>query len=232
MLELSIFDRYVTSLYWAIVTFASVGYGDYSPISNPTEQIWCMIFILLNIILLSWIIGSITLLIVKGDEKTGIFRDALHVLHQYSLLHSFDKPFEKALRNHLKLEFDNREIADEVILKHFPSSLRRKVLRRLYLPSLLQTRLMKGVRPQFVDAFLVACKVEIFGPGEEMLKRGNIASELYLLVGGTAKLIPWEGNNRSIDDEVRGGGSHPDSTEQNANQSLLQEELNAWRFYQ
>ena len=33
------FDRYVTSLYWSIVTFCTVGYGDFSP-SNSIEQIW------------------------------------------------------------------------------------------------------------------------------------------------------------------------------------------------
>mmetsp|Transcript_105686 Transcript_105686/g.305801 ORF Transcript_105686/g.305801 Transcript_105686/m.305801 type:complete len:295 (-) Transcript_105686:17-901(-) len=36
------FERYVTSLYWSVVTFTTVGYGDYSPV-NPAEQIWGML---------------------------------------------------------------------------------------------------------------------------------------------------------------------------------------------
>lgn len=180
-------ERYVVSLYWAVVTFTTVGYGDFSP-SNAGEQIWGMIFMFLNIIVQSWIIGSITLLIVKGDEKTGDYRDSLQVLNQYSAMHEFDKSFQKKLKTQLRLEFSNREIADEQVLKHFPSAVRRKVLRKLYLPSLAKTSLMKGIRPQFVDAFLAACSVEIFSPGEEIVERGSISSDMFLLVGGLAEI--------------------------------------------
>jgi len=159
---------------------------------NVAEQIWGMIYMLLNMIMSAWIIGSITLLIVKGDENTGKYRDILHTLDQYATLHSFDEKLRKRLRNQLKLEFNNREIADETVLRNFPCAVRRKLLRRLYLPSLLRTSLMKGIRQQFVDAFLSTCRVEILSSGEEILQRGSISSDLYLLVEGTVKLMPWE----------------------------------------
>ena len=186
---LSLYEQYVTSLYWSVVTFATVGYGDFSPV-NSAEQIWDIIYMLLNMALVAWIVGSMTLLIIKNDEKTGRYRDALNRLAQYSSLHSFDRDFHKRLKTHLKLDFNNREIADEQVLKHFPSSLRRKVLRRLYLPSLIQTNLMQGIRQQFVNAFLTACRVEIFSPGDEILQRGFISSDLYLLIEGVVKLLP------------------------------------------
>ena len=61
----------------------------------------------------AWIIGSITLLIVRSDEKTSLYRETLHVLHKYSTLHNFDKKLTKRLRNQLKLDFDNKDIGDE-----------------------------------------------------------------------------------------------------------------------
>ena len=168
-------------------------------------MIWGCIFILVNIVVLAWIIGSITLLIVKGDEKTGDYRDSLKVLNQYSKMHDFDKSFAKTLKTQLRLDFNNREIADEQVLKHFPSAVRRKVLRRLYLPSLKKTELMKGVRQQFVDEFLTSCSVEIFSPGEEILERGSIPSDLFLLVGGIAEITSLEFNTTAStvgDDET------------------------------
>ena len=104
-------------------------------------------------------------------------------------MHEFDPSLTKHLKTQLRLEFNNREISDEQVLKHFPTALRRKVLRRLYLPSLMKTSLMEGVRPQFVDAFLTACTVEIFSPGEEIVERGAIAMDLFLLVGGIAEVV-------------------------------------------
>lgn len=187
------YERYVTTLYWSVVTFTTVGYGDFSPV-NSAEQIWGMIYMMMNIIWQSWFIGSITLLAVKSDEKTGCYRDTLQMLDQYSKIHNFDHGFHKRLKTQLKLDFNNREISDEHVLQNFPTSIRRKVLRRLYLPSLIHTSLMKGIRQRFVDAFLTTCSVEIFTPGEEILQRGNISSDLYLLVEGVAKLVSFGEN--------------------------------------
>jgi CRP-like cAMP-binding protein len=181
------FQRYVTSLYWSIVTFCTVGYGDFSP-SNSSEMLFGSLFMIINIVVAAWIIGSITLLIVKGDEKTGEYRDTLETLHQYGAMHQFDPPFLDKLKQQLRLYFNNREIADECVLKNFPSAVRRKILRRLYLQPLVKTQLMQGVRPQFVDAFLTSCTVEIFSPGEEIVERGSILSDLFLLVGGIAEV--------------------------------------------
>jgi ankyrin repeat protein/CRP-like cAMP-binding protein len=199
VLSLDTFELYVTSLYWAIVTFTTVGYGDYSP-TNSAEQIWSIIYMLLNIIISSWIIGSMTLLIVKQDERTSFYRDSMQILKQYAAMHNFDRAMHKSLKTQLKLEFKYQEIGDEQVLKQFPSAVRRKVLRRLYLPSLLQTRLMKDTRQQYIDAFLTACTVEIFSPGEEILQRGSICSDLYLLVEGVVTLQSSGGRKTGLRD--------------------------------
>ena len=174
-------------MYLTSFPFFVFSVGDFSP-ANYVEMIWGMIFMLLNIVIASWIIGSITLLILKNDENTGEYRDSLQTLVQYAEMHDFDSHLQKKLKTQLKLEFNNREISDEKVLQHFPSAVRRKVLRKLYLPSLVKTKLMKGVRQEFVDAFLTACSVEIFTPGEEIVERGSITSDLFLLVGGIAEV--------------------------------------------
>jgi len=162
------------------------GYSDFSP-SNAIEEVFGMLYMLINMVVMAWTIGSITLLIVKGDEATSEYRDALQVLDQYADMHDFDRAFRKKLQTQLRLEFNNRECSDEEVLKNFPSAVRRKILRKLYLRPLLQTNLMEGIRPQFVDAFLTACTVEIFTPGEHIVERGAIAADLCLLVGGLAQ---------------------------------------------
>jgi len=155
---------------------------------------------LLNVVLMAWVIGSITLVIVKGDEKTGLYRHALYALHKYAALHNFDKSLTKRLKRMLKLDFDSKEIADEQVLQFFPEAVRQKILRRLYLPSLLGTKLMKGTRQQFSESFLSLCKVEIFSPGEEIFQRGSISSDLYLLLDGTVHLSMSNHDDKVVKD--------------------------------
>lgn len=169
---------------------------------------------LVNMILAAWIIGSITLLMLKGDEKTREYRDTLETLNDYGTMHQFDPVLLNKLKEQLKLEFNNREIADESVLKNFPSALRRKILRRLYKEHLVNTKIMNGVRPQFVDAFLISCTVEIFSPGEEIVERGSILSDLFLLVGGIAEVATAQNNfgSCSIDLENSRAYYNDDST--------------------
>ncbi|KAG7347954.1 ankyrin repeat domain protein [Nitzschia inconspicua] len=181
------FDLYVTSLYWSIVTFVTVGYGDFSPV-NATEQIFGMVYMFLNMVITSWIIGTITLLVVKNDEKNGEYRTNLRLLDEYVTINNFDDGIRKRLKTQLKLDFNNREVSDENVLQHFPGTLRRKVIRQLYYPILSETHLMKNVRQVFVDSFLTSCSVELFGPGEDLIQRGTIPSDLYLLVDGSVKI--------------------------------------------
>lgn len=211
------FEQYVTSLYWSVVTFTTVGYGDFSPV-HPIEQIFGVIYMILNVVIMAWVIGSITLLIVKNDQKTGLYRDTMHVLHKYATLHDFDKELTKKLKNQLQLDFENREIADEQVLQFFPAGVRRRVLRRLYLQPLLNTELMRGTRNQFVDAFLSLCKVEVFSPGDELLQRGAVSTELYLLLDGSLEVTSsgdWDASLRGARDSdfVTSVWSTADSTE-------------------
>jgi hypothetical protein len=113
-----------------------------------------MIYMLLTIVLNAWIIGSITLLVVKNDAATGQYRDTLERLEQYAKINEFDHDFHKDLSDQVILDYENRGVADESVLSHFPTAVRRKVLCRLYLPYLKRTSLMTNVRQQFVDAFL------------------------------------------------------------------------------
>ena len=155
---------------------------------------------LLNIAIAAWIIGSITLLVLKGDETSREYRDSLSVLHSYGAMHNFEGTLMDRLKRQLRLDFNNREIADEQVLKNFPSQVRRKIMRRLYQGNLINTKLMAGIRPQFVDAFLMSCKVEIFSPGEEIVERGSIVSDLYLLVGGIAEVAATHDSSNFFED--------------------------------
>ena len=71
---------------------------------------------LVNVVIAAWIIGSITLLIVKGDERTGEYRDSLQTLQQYGEMNQFDEPFMSQLQTQLRLEFNNREIAEILVI--------------------------------------------------------------------------------------------------------------------
>ena len=65
----SVWGYYVTSVYWSLVTLASVGYGDLHPV-NTTEMIFDIFYMLFNLGLTSYLIGNMTNLVVHWTNRT------------------------------------------------------------------------------------------------------------------------------------------------------------------
>ncbi len=60
-----------------------MGYGDFHA-ASWVEALLLIVYMIINIALGAYILGTITLLVVKGDEATGKFRDKMHALEAYA----------------------------------------------------------------------------------------------------------------------------------------------------
>lgn len=65
-------DKYVISMYWSMVTAATLGYGDLHAV-NTGEMVFEIFYLLYLLGLSSYIIGNMTNLIVQGTYKTRKF---------------------------------------------------------------------------------------------------------------------------------------------------------------
>jgi hypothetical protein len=70
--EESLWDRYVTSIYWSIVTLTTTGYGDLHA-ENTIEMLFDITYMLFNLGLTSYIIGNMTNLVVHWTSRTQDF---------------------------------------------------------------------------------------------------------------------------------------------------------------
>lgn len=68
------------------------------------------------------------------------------------------------MRGHLRLHASSAETSDEHVLRAYPTTIRRRILRHLYLRALSNCWLFRGLRPKFLDALLAVAKVELLMP--------------------------------------------------------------------
>lgn len=71
-LDYSVWTRYVMSVYWAITTLSTVGYGDLHPV-NQYEMLFDIFYMLFNLGLTSYLIGNMTNLVVHGSSRTRTY---------------------------------------------------------------------------------------------------------------------------------------------------------------
>lgn len=70
--EDSLWNRYVTAMYWSITTLTTTGYGDLHA-ENPREMLFDIFYMLFNLGLTSYLIGNMTNLVVHWTSRTRIF---------------------------------------------------------------------------------------------------------------------------------------------------------------
>ncbi|KAI9174634.1 hypothetical protein LWI28_020378 [Acer negundo] len=179
--EINLWMRYTMSLYFAIVTMATVGYGEIHAV-NVREMIFIMIYVSFDMILGAYLIGNMTALIVKGS-KTERFRDKMTDFIRYINRNKLGKDISDEIKGHMRLLYDNRCI-EYAVLQDIPASIRTKISQKLYEPYIKEVLLFKGCSLGFVKQIATRVHEEIFLPGEVVIEQGNVAEQLYIVCHG------------------------------------------------
>ncbi|GLT45484.1 hypothetical protein SLA2020_193130 [Shorea laevis] len=179
--DIDLWKRYVTSLYFAIATMATVGYGDAHPV-NVREMIFVMVYISFDMILGAYLLGNMTALIVKGS-KTERFRDKMTDLIKYMNTNNLGKQISSEIKGHLRLQYD-RSYSDTDVLQDIPASIRTKISLELYEPFIKDVSLFKGCTSGFIKKIATRVHEEFFLPGEVIIEEGKVVDQLYIVCHG------------------------------------------------
>ena len=82
--QISLWNRYITSIYWSITTLSSVGYGDLHP-ENMEEMMFDILYMIFNVGLTAYLIGNMTVLLVEESSWTRRFVRAMFVDYVFSI---------------------------------------------------------------------------------------------------------------------------------------------------
>ena len=67
--QMHLWGRYITSVYWALVTLSTVGYGDLHPV-NTKEMAFDIFYIFYSLGFNSYLIGNMTNMVVHLTART------------------------------------------------------------------------------------------------------------------------------------------------------------------
>ncbi|RLN12894.1 potassium channel KOR1 [Panicum miliaceum] len=179
--EIDLAKRYITSLYFAIVTMATVGYGDIHAV-NIREMIFVMIYVSFDMILGAYLIGNMTALIVKGS-RTERFRDKMKEVIRYMNRNKLGKEIREQIKGHLRLQYES-SYTEASVLQDIPISIRAKISQTLYKPYVESVPLFKGCSAEFTQQIVIRLQEEFFLPGEVILEQGSAVDQLYFVCYG------------------------------------------------
>ncbi|KAM0057367.1 putative cyclic nucleotide-binding domain, potassium channel, voltage-dependent, EAG/ELK/ERG [Helianthus debilis subsp. tardiflorus] len=184
--EIDLWKRYTTSLYFAIVTMATVGYGEIHAV-NLREMIFVMVYVSFDMVLGAYLIGNMTALIVKGS-KTERYRDRMTDLLKYMNRNRLGRDIRNQIKGHLRLQYESN-YTDSAILRDLPISIRAKISQTLYKSYIEKVSLFRGCSLEFINQIVTKVHEEFFLPGEVIMEQGNAVEQLYFICHGELEEI-------------------------------------------
>jgi len=122
---------YITSLYWTITTFTTVGYGDISATSSQ-EQIFCSIMMVVGVIAFSYANGTLSSIIQNFDQTNAEFTEKLMILNRIYKDYCLPLDLYIMLRKNLKYEYQKDFQDINKYIDDLPNKLRIKVSLYIY----------------------------------------------------------------------------------------------------
>lgn len=83
------------SLYFAFSTFSGLGDSEMYP-DSPSEAVFMIVYLMVNLVLAAYVLGTVTMLIVKSDKRSKVYRERVTNLHTYSTENELPTVSERA----------------------------------------------------------------------------------------------------------------------------------------
>jgi voltage-gated potassium channel Kch len=181
-------SQYIRSLYWAIVTMTTVGYGDITP-SRDVEYVFTMVVMLLGASMYAFIIGNIASLFSNLDSAKAAHWNRMEAVSQYLRARRVPRALNDRIRGYYEYLWErHRGLNESQLFTDLPDATRLEVLLHLAGEVLESVPLFRHCSPALRNALLLALRPEIHAPGGFVVREGEAGDGIYFLTHGTAAI--------------------------------------------
>ncbi|XVF27335.1 hypothetical protein REPUB_Repub14bG0098500 [Reevesia pubescens] len=202
--EQSLWDRYVTSIYWSITTLTTTGYGDLHP-GNPREMLFDIFYMLFNLGLAAYLIGNMTNLVVHWKSRTRNFRDTVRAATEFVTRNQLPHHIQDQMLSHICLRFKTEGLKQQETLNSLPKAIRSSIAQHLFFHIVQKVYLFQGVSHDFLFQLVSEMDAEYFPPKEEVILQNEAPTDLYILVSGAVNLISHADGHDQVMGKVTAG---------------------------
>ncbi|ESR62925.1 hypothetical protein CICLE_v10014336mg [Citrus x clementina] len=202
--EDTLWNRYVTAMYWSITTLTTTGYGDLHA-ENPREMLFDIFYMLFNLGLTSYIIGNMTNLVVHWTSRTRNFRETVRAVSEFATRNHLPPHIHDQMLSHICLKFKTEGLKQQETLVGLPKAIRSSIAHYLFFPIAQNVYLFQGVSHDFLFQLVSDMDAEYFPPKEDVILQNEAPTDLYILVSGAVDLIHYvDGQDKVLGKAVAG----------------------------
>ena len=180
---------YLWSVYWAITTLTTVGYGDITP-QNDAERVYASFSLLIGGFVFGLMLSNVGVLVASFDRQGAIIEAKMDSVKEYSAARELPADLAMRLKKHFKYYHSRTPAFNEVdLLSECPPLLRAEVEMHITKNTLGKVPLMARLDPDFQSEIFPYIKPVSFSPGDVIFKKGEPSRELLFLVWGSVNVM-------------------------------------------
>ncbi|MCK5884492.1 MAG: cyclic nucleotide-binding domain-containing protein [Bacteriovoracaceae bacterium] len=182
--EVDIYTHYNKSLYWAITTLTTIGYGDIVP-TNNIGRIYTMITMIIGVGVYGFVIGNVFNLISQADRYKEQTKEKFHDLSLFMKHYDIPEQLQYAVfsyYNHLytKRLSDN----DTKIIGELPNALQNELQTYMNMKLIGNVPSFKLCSHACLKAIAGSLEQIFFSPGQKIIIQGEIGYEMFIIAHG------------------------------------------------
>ncbi|XP_067371065.1 potassium voltage-gated channel subfamily H member 8 isoform X2 [Channa argus] len=181
-------SSYVTSLYFALSSLTSVGFGNVSA-NTDSEKIFSICTMLIGALMHAVVFGNVTAIIQRMYSRRSLYHTRTKDLKDFIRVHRLPKTLEQRMLECFQTTWSvNNGIDVNELLKDFPDELRADIAMHLN-KELLQLPLFESASRGCLRSLSLIIKTSFCAPGEFLIRQGDALQAIYFVCSGSMEVL-------------------------------------------
>ncbi|KAL0963949.1 hypothetical protein UPYG_G00315690 [Umbra pygmaea] len=184
----SVRSSYVSSLYFALSSLTSVGFGNVSA-NTDSEKIFSICTMLIGALMHAVVFGNVTAIIQRMYSRRSLYHTRTKDLKDFIRVHRLPKALEQRMLECFQTTWSvNNGIDVSELLKDFPDELRADIAMHLN-KELLQLPLFESASRGCLRSLSLIIKTSFCAPGEFLIRQGDALQAIYFVCSGSMEVL-------------------------------------------
>jgi len=179
---------YTVSLYWAVNTLTSVGFGDIVA-RNSSERIVAIFICWIGASVFGYAIGQMSSIIADINRTSYVFHRRMDSINAYLKYRKVPIQLQKRIKRYYRYYIERQLLFDEKRILNDLSHYLRVELSMFLSQDILETvHLFKDISDRsFLSAIVSMLKPLNAAPGDVIMRHGDLATEIFIILRGSVK---------------------------------------------
>ncbi|KAK1936681.1 Potassium voltage-gated channel subfamily H member 7 [Phytophthora citrophthora] len=186
-----LYDKYVTSFYWAIMTMTTVGYGDVHP-TTTHERIFAIVAMILGAWIFAYGITNVVAMVTNLNGPDSRFQLKMDELNDYMEARELPMQLRYEIREfffNARISAESKLVNEGKILAELSALLRSKIAFAINDSVLNKMPFFAGADHNFLMELALSMRMVCFPPLEEVILEGEIGEEMFFIFRGVVEIV-------------------------------------------